>query len=137
MPNPVIGWDEWASHDATSLAALVKQGKVTPRELAGQVAAGVEALNGQIGAVLEVFADVRENPEADRPNPEGLLHGVPVFLKDLGQALAGRSLESGSKLHKGVVAKSTEPLVENVLAAGLVPLGRSTTPEFGMTFDTT
>jgi amidase len=32
---------------------------------------------------------------------------------------------------------ATDPTVENYLAAGLIPLGRSTTPEFGMTFDTT
>src|SRR5215472_4549176 len=33
--------------------------------------------------------------------------------------------------------KSTDPTVENYLRAGLIPIGRSTTPEFGMTFDTT
>jgi amidase len=93
-------------------------------------------LNPRLNAVLEVFADVLENPDADRPNKAGVMYGVPVFLKDLGQSLAGRMQESGSALMRGVVPKVTEPVVENVLAAGLVPLGRSTTPEFGMTFDT-
>jgi amidase len=59
-----------------------------------------------------------------------------MFLKDLGSGLAGRTQESGSKLFKDHVVKATDPLVENYLGAGLVPIGRSTTPEFGMTFDT-
>jgi amidase len=32
--------------------------------------------------------------------------------------------------------KATDPTIENFLHAGLVPLGRSSTPEFGLTFDT-
>jgi amidase len=134
--GPAMGWDEWARHDATSLADLVRRGEVSAREIAAQVSAAVERLDPKLNAVLEVFADVRDDPNADRPDHSGPLYGVPVFLKDLGQALAGRRQESGSVLTRGVVPETTDPLVENVLAAGLVPLGRSTTPEFGMTFDT-
>ena len=39
--STVMGWDEWARHDATSLAGLVRSGQVTPAELAAQVAAGI------------------------------------------------------------------------------------------------
>ena len=60
-----------------------------------------------------------------------------MFLKDLGSGLRGRKQESGSKLYRDQVMKATDPTVENYLRAGLIPLGRSTTPEFGMTFDTT
>ncbi len=134
--GPVMGWDEWARHDATSLAALVRSGQLKPKEIVAQVAAGVAMLDPKLNAVLDLFADVVENPDADNPNRAGVLYGVPVFLKDLGQSLAGRTQESGSALMRGVVPKMTEPVVDNVLAAGLIPLGRSTTPEFGMTFDT-
>jgi amidase len=135
-PGPAMSWDEWAGHDATALAALVRKGAVAPREVAAQVAAGVGMLDDRLQAILGLFDDVIANPDADRPNRAGLLYGVPVFLKDLGQALAGRMQESGSALMRGVVPSATDPLVENVLAAGLIPLGRSTSPEFGMTFDT-
>ena len=37
---------------------------------------------------------------------------------------------------RGTVLKATDPVIENFLHAGLVPLGRSSTPEFGLTFDT-
>jgi amidase len=132
-----MSWAEWAKHDATSLAGLVKKKKLKPKELANQVAAGVELMNGKLAGVLEVFDDVVRNPDAEGPNKKGALYGVPLFLKDLGSGLKGRRQEAGSKLQKGFVAKVTDPTVENFLRAGLVPLGRSTTPEFGMTFDTT
>src|SRR5215470_13249102 len=82
------------------------------------------------------YDDVLADPDADRPNGEGLLYGVPILLKDLGSGLAGRRQESGSKLFKDHTVEATDPLVDNYLRAGLIPLGRSTTPEFGMTFDT-
>ena len=136
MAAPAMGWDEWAQHDATALAALVRKGDLTAREIAAQVAEGVGRVDPQINAVLALFDDVIANPDADHPNKAGVLYGVPVLVKDLGQAMAGRMQESGSKLWAGYMPKVNEPLIDNVLAAGLVPLGRSTSPEFGMTFDT-
>jgi amidase len=131
-----MSWDEWAQHDATALAALVKAKKLTPKELATQAAAAVDRLDSKLNAVLGLYDDVLANPDNDQPNRDGLLYGVPIFLKDLGSGLKGRKQESGSALCRDVVVKATDPTVENFLAAGLVPIGRSTTPEFGMTFDT-
>ena len=131
-----MGWDEWAKHDATALAALVRKGEVSPKELAAQVAEGVGRVDGQLAGVLGLFEDVVANPDADRPNKAGLLYGVPLFVKDLGQAMAGRMQESGSRLWAGFVPTVNDPVIDNVLAAGLVPIGRSTSPEFGMSFDT-
>ena len=131
-----MSWDEWSKHDATALAALVRKRAVTPRELMRQAARAVELLNPRLAGVLEVFDDVLDRPGVDRPARDGALYGVPLFLKDLGSGLRGRRQESGSKLYRGHVMPATDPTVENYLAAGLIPLGRSTTPEFGMTFDT-
>lgn len=131
-----MGWDEWATHDATALAALVRKGELSPQEIAAQVAEGVGRVDGALAGVLGLFEDVVANPDADRPNKAGLLYGVPLFVKDLGQAMAGRMQESGSRLWAGFVPAVNDPVIDNVLAAGLVPIGRSTSPEFGMSFDT-
>src|SRR5271154_1272438 len=98
MSGPTLSWDEWASHDATALAALVRAKKVTPRELAAQAAAAVQKLDTKLQAVLGLYDDVLDNPDKDAPNREGALYGVPMFLKDLGSGLAGRTQESGSAL---------------------------------------
>ena len=131
-----MNWDEWARLDATALAALVRKGEVSPKELAAQVAEGVAKVDGRLSGVLGLFEDVVANPDADGPNKAGLLYGVPLFVKDLGQAMAGRMQESGSRLWAGFVPTANDPVIDNVLAAGLVPIGRSTSPEFGMSFDT-
>jgi len=131
-----MDWSDWARHDAVGLAGLVRRGEVSPKELAAQAAAAVGMLNPQIAAVIEVFADVLANPDADGPAPDGGLYGVPMFLKDLGSGLTGRTQQGGSKLTRSYVVPQTDPTIANFLAGGLVPLGRSTSPEFGLTFDT-
>lgn len=131
-----IGWDEWARLDAMALAGLVRAGQVTPAELTAQAAAAVGRLNPKLRAIIEVFADTHDDPLHDRPNGQGLLHGVPMFMKDLGSGLRGRVQDSGSALTRGTMIHVTDPTIANFLRAGLIPLGRSTTPEFGMTFDT-
>src|SRR6267143_1213522 len=101
----VMSWDEWAHHDATALAAEVRAGRVTPRELAEQAAEGVARLNPKVNAVIEVFADTLANPDTDHPNKDGALYGVPMFLKDLGSGLKGRTQDSGSGLMRRFVAR--------------------------------
>jgi len=138
MPQSLaMTWEEWSRHDALALADLVRKKKVSAKELARQVAAGIERANPKLAGVLEVFTDVVENPDNDGPAKDGRFYGVPMLLKDVGSSLKGRKCEAGSRLHKGDVTKATDPNILNFLSAGLVPIGRSTTPEFGMTFDTT
>jgi amidase len=129
-------WEEWHKHDAVALADLVRTRAVAPRELSAQAAAAVTGVDPQIEAVLGLYDDVLDDPDKDGPSREGRLYGVPMLLKDLGSGLAGRKQEAGSKLFKNRVVEATDPLVDNYLSAGLIPIGRSTTPEFGMTLDT-
>ena len=131
-----MSWDEWAACDAVGLATLIASGEVTPGEVARQCAAAVALVNPAIQAVLEVFEDVVVDPSVDGPDTSGALYGAPLLLKDEGSRLAGRLQEGGSALLAGTVADVTDPLMENWLASGLVPLGRATASEMGMTFDT-
>lgn len=129
-------WQEWANHDAMALAQLVKNNEVTVSELVHQVASAVESVNPAIEAVIEVFDDVMMDPNADVPNPDGLLYGVPLLLKDEGSGLKGRRQEGGTSLLEGFISEVTDPLMDNFLRAGLIPIGRATVPELGMSFNT-
>jgi len=131
-----MSWAEWAAHDAVGLGRLVAEGQVTAAEVVRQAAAAAEALEPQLDAVLEIFSDVLSDPDRDGPDRHGPLYGVPILLKDIGSRLKGRRQEAGSKLFRGHVATATDPLMENLLQAGLIPLGRSATPELGLTIDT-
>ena len=131
-----MSWSEWFSHDGLALAERVHGGELRADEVVAQTVAAVERVDDQLEGVLEIFEDVTQEPNVDHPASDGPLYGVPLFLKDLGSRMEGRTQESGSRLMRGNVSDASDPLVENFLRAGLIPLGRSTTPEFGMTFDT-
>ena len=127
-----MGWDEWARHDAVALATLVRQGQVTPAELAAQAAAGIAKTDPALSAVVEVFEDVVADPLKDGMNPDGRFAGVPSYLmKDLGPTLRGRLQEMGSLLMRGNRAAADSFLTGRIRRAGLNIMGRTTTPEFG------
>lgn len=127
-----MGWDEWARHDATALAALVHQGALTPRELARQAQAGIARLNPSLNAVVETFDDVVEDPLKDGMNPDGPLAGVPFLMKDLGPTVKGRLQEFGSLFMRGNRPATDAWLTNQMRKAGLNLMGRTTTPEFGV-----
>jgi len=124
--------DEYARFDAVELARLVRTREVSARELQRLAVAGAEAVNPELNAVIEIFADRRGGIEA-ADLPDGPFRGVPFFVKDLGCAEAGRTRESGSRLMQGYVADQDTEVMRRFRASGLVSLGRTTTPEFGAT----
>lgn len=121
--------DEYAAHDAIGLAALVHEGEVTPVELAETVVEAVARVDSDLNAVVGLYPDVVECAEAARHGP---FHGVPTLLKDLFHGDPGRPTEAGSRLARGWVAQTTSELVRRLKEAGFVPLGRTTTSEFGV-----
>ena len=127
-----MGWDEWARHDAVGLAQRVRQGDISPAELARQAAAGVALVNPALSAVVELFDDVVADPLRDGMNPAGSFAGVPYLMKDLGPTLQGRLQEMGSLLMKGHRPAADSFLTGRLRQAGLNVIGRTTTPEFGV-----
>ena len=128
----VMGWDEWAKHDAVGLAQRVRQGDISAAELARQAAAGVALVNPALSAVVELFDDVVADPLRDGMNPAGSFAGVPYLMKDLGPTLQGRLQEMGSLLMKGHRPAADSFLTGRLRQAGLNVIGRTTTPEFGV-----
>src|SRR5699024_355985 len=114
----VMSWDEWSSLDAVGLAELLRNKEITPKEVALQVMSGIEILNPEINAVVEVFQDVIEDPLKDGMNPEGAFAGVPFMMKDLGPTVKGRLQEMGSLLMKGNRATADSYLTKKIRQAG-------------------
>ena len=121
--------EEYAAHDGLALAELVREGHVTPAELAHLAVRGAERTDPRLGAIAGLYDDAVESAEAAEPGP---FHGVPVLLKDLFHGDAGRPTEAGSRLAEGWVAQVQSELVRRVRACGMVPVGRATTSEFGV-----
>jgi amidase len=123
---------EYSQYDALGLAELVRTGQTKARELGQLALDGVEKVNPRLNAVIEVY---RERVEAldEGSLAEGPFTGVPFMLKDLGATEAGRKCESGSRLTEGMVSEQDNHLVCQFKQAGLNLMGRTTTPEFGLT----
>ena len=122
---------EYAKCDATKLAQLVRDGNVTPKELADLAMQGIGLVDGRLNAVVETYPDRAKERYLDRL-PGGPLRGVPTLKKDLAFAEAGHLIEMGSQLSKGMVADTDSTAFERLRGAGAVFLGRTTTPEFGL-----
>ena len=122
--------EEYVRHDAVGLAELVRRREVSPRELAETALAAIAAVNSRINAVVETFPE-----RAEMPNAEGALGGVPFLRKDILIQEAGGLTEFGSRLAAGLRMPTTSELALRHARAGLVTLGRTTTPE--MAFNAT
>jgi amidase len=123
--------DEYASHDATALADLVRRGEVTPGELARCAVEGATLVDGTLNAVVEVFAD-RADALGFEFSPTGPFAGVPTMLKDLFHGEAGTRCGNGSRLAEGWVVPADSEFPLRIRRAGLVNLGRTTSSEFGI-----
>ncbi len=117
--------------DATAQAELVRKKQVKPIELVEAAIERIERVNGAINAVVTPMYDEARRA-AQGPLPEGPFTGVPFLIKDLGPAYAGVRMTSGSAFCKDFVPDSDSTLVARYKAAGLIIIGKTNTPEFGL-----
>jgi len=121
---------DYAAHDATGLAALVKNREVSAAELLEIAIARAEAVHADINAVcLKHFAEARAALKGI--DPSAPLAGVPFLLKDLGVQMKGTITSNGSRFFADRVATYTSTVVQRYQAAGLNIFGKATSPEFG------
>ena len=122
---------EYADHDGLGLAALVRDGEVTPLELVDAAIDRVEAFNPQLNAVVHRAYD-EARATAAGPRPAGPFAGVPFLVKDFGIGVAGWPRTSGSRFCAGVVDREDTGLTRRYRDAGVVLLGRGASSEFGI-----
>ncbi|WP_420964906.1 amidase [Bradyrhizobium sp. B120] len=127
-----MSWDEWTRHDGTALAERVRNGELTPRELAAQAAAAAAKVDPALSGMVELFDDVIADPARDGADLNGPFAGLPFLMKDLGPTLKGRLQEMGSLMMRGNRATADTFLTTKLRKAGLNLIGRTTTPEFGV-----
>lgn len=113
---------EYAEYDALGLAELIASGQVTQAEVSAAALSAIEQLNPKINALVEVWGN---EPQA----ATGPFKGVPFLVKDLGLTAKGRLNELGSRLAAGCIADEDSSLMIRLRQAGLVTIGRTTTPE--------
>lgn len=123
---------EYKEYDATGLAELVRNKEVTPRELVEAAIEQIESFNPELNAVIanryeRARAEADESVAEDAPFP-----GIPFLLKDLWAPMAGEPMACGSRSMSNHFPTQDSELVARYLRAGLIVLGKTNTPEFGL-----
>ena len=99
--------------------------------------ARLDAVNSRINAVVDHRPEDALSQAAAldqrlaRGEDPGPLAGVPVTVK-VNVDQAGYATTNGVTLQKDVIAQANNPVVDNLLRAGAVVLGRTNTPAFSL-----
>ena len=123
--------DEYDRYDAVGLAGLIASGELAPAELIETAISRIESRNPKLNAVISTCFDAARD-SVSRGLPAGPLAGVPYLVKDLNTLLAGVPATNGSRAFSDTIPLSDGVLVSRLKAAGLVILGKTNTPEFGL-----
>ncbi|MBI5879582.1 MAG: amidase [Chloroflexi bacterium] len=121
---------------AVDMAAAIRAKKLSPVDIVDALYARIHALNPKLNAYCTLTEESarREAREAEaavmRGDKLGLLHGVPVSVKDLVITKGVRTMR-GSAIYEHDVPTEDAPSVAKLKAAGAIMLGKTTTPEFG------
>jgi amidase len=121
-----IGW-----MDATAQAELVRKKEVTPAEMIEAAIERIERLNPDLNAVITRMYDEARS-EAKGARIEGPFAGVPFLLKDLQAAYNGVTMTAGSNYLRNFKPNLDTELVKRYRKAGLIVVGKTNTPEFGI-----
>lgn len=126
-----------ALHDLTltDMADGLAARKFTARDLADAFLTRIRTADGTLHSYVEVYEEEAQAlaAAADKAREAGLrlspLHGLPIAIKDLCE-IEGRITTGGSKMWEKRVSPNTSATVERLLAAGMVPLGKTHMVEF-------
>ncbi len=127
--KPIWQWN------ACTLAAAIRNRKISCVEATTAVVERVRATNGAINAIVDdLSADAMRQAEAHDKSLAsghrvGPLHGVPVTIK-VNVDQQGRTTTNGVVAFKDVIAPDDAPIVRNLQDAGAIVIGRTNTPEF-------
>ena len=115
---------------ATDQAAGIRDGSFTSTALVESVLERVAQKNPELNAIVDPMGEqaLLASEKADNAVASGEklgpLHGVPVTVK-VNVDTKGRPTTNGMEVFKDVIAPDNSPLVQNLLNAGAIIIGRT------------
>jgi amidase len=119
------------SHSAAEQAALVRDGRVSARELVDAALDAIEH-DGHNAFVLTCPERARAEADAVGPGDPRRLAGVPIAIKDLIVLTEGLRTTNGSRALGDWAPDVDSGPVARLRAAGAIVVGKTNTPEWGM-----
>jgi amidase len=117
--------------DATARADLIHRKEIKPIELVEAAIEQVERLNPDLNSVITTLFDEAKTAAMGKI-PHGPFAGVPFLMKDIGSFLAGVPMSMGTALLKDFVPDHDSELTKRIKKTGLIIIGKTNTPEFGL-----
>ncbi|QJQ95983.1 MULTISPECIES: amidase [Halomonadaceae] len=120
---------------ATQARRLLGSKQLSAVELAESCIARTEAVNPAVNALVShdydtMLSHARQAQRAiDRGEPLGVLHGLPLCVKDMVDVI-GLPTTYGSELYADNVAQADDPMVVQLREAGAVIMGKTNNPEW-------
>lgn len=132
--------DRYLQLDALQQTAGLRSGEFTISELLDAAIDRAERVNPDLNALIHPRFDTARKQAAAADADPGFLQrsplaGLPFLIKDL-SAMQGEPHGQGSKLFTNYSADSNSHIVQRFLDSGLLVLGKTNTPEFGLTLTT-
>ncbi len=124
-------------NSAAEIVKAIAEKKKTASQVVDECLASIKKKDGELGAFLEVFEDeARERAKeidamvaAKKDLPR--LAGLPIAIKD-NILFANHTASAGSKMLSDYKAAYNSTVVERLLAAGAIIIGRTNMDEFAM-----
>ena len=121
------------------IAESIRNRKVSPVEVAEAHLEQISRLNPELNAIVTLAPDVLEQARRAedalvRGDDVGVLHGVPITIKDTIET-AGIRTTSGSAIRKDHVPAADAPAVARLKAAGAIVLGKTNAAEMAMDYN--
>ncbi|MCZ6719963.1 MAG: amidase [Proteobacteria bacterium] len=120
---------------ALELARLIAAKTISPVEVVKNSLARIEEVNGKLNCFCFTYPDeaIEKAKAAEAAvlagESLGPLHGVPIAIKDL-TPTKGKRTTFGSYIYENYVPDEDALVVQNLLGAGAIMVGKTTTPEF-------
>jgi amidase len=132
----MLSTQDYLALDAVALGNGISRGEFSAFEVTQCAIDRAREVNPSLNAIVyEDYEAALELAASPNENNSSLLAGVPFLIKDLSPA-AGLPVTFGSALFKGFIAKSNAKIVQRYVDAGLTILGKTNTPEWGLTLTT-
>lgn len=122
---------------ATQLTAGYRDKSMSPVEVAEYLLGRIEALDARTNAMCLIdHSTTMDQAQASeerwmRGEPQGLLDGVPVAIKDLVVSKGWPTMRGSNTVDRNQAAEYDAPSVARLREHGAVFIGKTTTPEFG------
>jgi amidase len=129
--------DALGHHDAVALAGQLQRGETSATKLVQAAYQRLELVNPELHATvcLQEEAALAQARFYDDVGNFRAFQGIPGFLKD-NLDLQGLSTRHGSAAMPGTVKKHTSAVAQQIIDTGVVLLGKTKLPEFGLTATT-